>query len=237
MTDLATGTQTSAPIHTGLASMIGNTPMLEINQIDTGPCRLLLKLESQNPGNSIKDRIAVSMIEAAERSGDLQPGGHIIEATAGNTGIALALVGGLKGYAVTVVVPDKMSEAKIAHLRALGAKVTITRSDVQKGHPQYYQAVAERIAAETGGFYVNQFENAANAKAHYDTTGPEIWKQTGGDIDALIGGIGSGGTLAGAGRARRTVCEAWLATGARRLHKSRPVALDLAKAVRVPPAA
>ena len=180
--------------------MIGNTPMLEINQIDTGPCRLLLKLESQNPGNSIKDRIAVSMIEAAERSGDLQPGGHIIEATAGNTGIALALVGGLKGYAVTVVVPDKMSEAKIAHLRALGAKVTITRSDVQKGHPQYYQAVAERIAAETGGFYVNQFENAANAKAHYDTTGPEIWKQTGGDIDALIGGIGSGGTLAGAGR-------------------------------------
>lgn len=200
MTDLATGTQTSAPIHTGLASMIGNTPMLEINQIDTGPCRLLLKLESQNPGNSIKDRIAVSMIEAAERSGDLQPGGHIIEATAGNTGIALALVGGLKGYAVTVVVPDKMSEAKIAHLRALGAKVTITRSDVQKGHPQYYQAVAERIAAETGGFYVNQFENAANAKAHYDTTGPEIWKQTGGDIDALIGGIGSGGTLAGAGR-------------------------------------
>ncbi len=185
MTDLATGTQTSAPIHTGLASMIGNTPMLEINQIDTGPCRLLLKLESQNPGNSIKDRIAVSMIEAAERSGDLQPGGHIIEATAGNTGIALALVGGLKGYAVTVVVPDKMSEAKIAHLRALGAKVTITRSDVQKGHPQYYQAVAERIAAETGGFYVNQFENAANAKAHYDTTGPEIWKQTGGVSGAL----------------------------------------------------
>jgi cystathionine beta-synthase len=180
--------------------MIGNTPMLEINQIDTGPCRLLLKLESQNPGNSIKDRIAVSMIDAAEQSGELTPGGHIIEATAGNTGIALALVGALKGYAVTVVVPDKMSEAKIAHLRALGADVRITRSDVQKGHPDYYQEVAARITAETGGFYVNQFENAANAQAHFDTTGPEIWQQTGGDVDAFVGGIGSGGTLAGAGR-------------------------------------
>ena len=180
--------------------MIGNTPMLEVNQIDTGPCRLLLKLESQNPGSSIKDRIALSMIEAAERSGALAAGGHIIEATAGNTGIALALVGTLKGYSVTVVVPDKMSEAKIAHLRALGANVTITRSDVQKGHPDYYQDVAARIASDTGGFYVNQFENAANAQIHFDTTGPEIWQQTGGDIDAFIGGIGSGGTLAGAGR-------------------------------------
>jgi len=180
--------------------MIGNTPMLEVTKLDTGPCRLLLKLESQNPGNSIKDRIAVSMIDAAERTGTLQPGGHIIEATAGNTGIALALVGLLRGYRVTVVVPDKMSEAKIAHLRALGAEVAITRSDVQKGHPDYYQEVANRIASETGGFYVNQFENAANATAHADTTGPEIWAQTGGEIDAIVGGIGSGGTLAGAGR-------------------------------------
>ncbi len=190
----------TAHIHSGLASMIGNTPMLEVTQFDTGPCTLLLKMESLNPGNSIKDRIAVSMIEAAESRGDLQPGGHIIEATAGNTGIALALVGGLKGYRVTVVVPDKMSEAKIAHLRALGAGVEITRSDVQKGHPDYYQEVAARIAADTGGFYVNQFENDANAAAHYAGTGPEIWRQTDGQIDVLIGGIGSGGTLAGAGR-------------------------------------
>ena len=180
--------------------MIGNTPMLEINQIDTGPCRLLLKMESQNPGSSIKDRIAVSMIDAAEKSGELVAGGHIIEATAGNTGISLALVGALKGYTVTVVVPDKMSESKIGHLRALGASVTITRSDVLKGHPDYYQDVAARIASETGGFYVNQFENPANARAHFETTGPEIWQQTGGHIDCFIGGIGSGGTLAGAGR-------------------------------------
>jgi cystathionine beta-synthase len=200
MTNATTQTSAPAPIHTGLTSMIGNTPMLEVNQIDTGPCRLLLKMESQNPGNSIKDRIAVSMIEAAERSGDLTEGGHIIEATAGNTGISLALVGRLKGYMVTVVVPDKMSDAKIAHLRALGADVSITRSDVQKNHPEYYQEVAARIALETGGFYVNQFENEANAAAHFATTGPEIWQQTGGTIDAFVGGIGSGGTLAGAGQ-------------------------------------
>ncbi|MDP7028798.1 MAG: pyridoxal-phosphate dependent enzyme [Phycisphaerales bacterium] len=197
---MGTTKQATAPIHTGLESMIGDTPMLEVTRFDTGPCRLLLKMESCNPGNSIKDRIAISMIESAEARGDLKPGGHIIEATAGNTGIALALVGGLKGYRVTVVVPDKMSEAKIAHLRALGATVQITRSDVQKGHPDYYQEVAARIASETGGFYVNQFTNDANAAAHYSGTGPEIWQQTGGDIDVLIGGIGSGGTLAGAGR-------------------------------------
>ncbi len=190
----------TAPIHSGLESLIGNTPMLEVTRFDTGPCRLLLKLESLNPGSSIKDRIAVSMIEAAELRGDLKPGSHIIEATAGNTGIALALVGGLRGHRVTVVVPDKMSEAKIAHLRALGAEVEITRSDVQKGHPDYYQEVASRIAEQTGGFYVNQFENESNAEAHYAGTGPEIWRQTEGGIDVLVGGIGSGGTLAGAGR-------------------------------------
>ena len=200
MTDIAPKLQSSDTVFAGLISMIGHTPMLEVNQIDTGPCRLLLKMESQNPGSSIKDRIAVSMIEAAEKTDALTTGGHIIEATAGNTGISLALVGGLKGYRVTVVVPDKMSESKIAHLRALGASVVITRSDVTKGHPDYYQDVAARIASETGGLYVNQFENEANAQAHFETTGPEIWQQTEGNIDAFIGGIGSGGTLAGAGR-------------------------------------
>ncbi|MDP7070909.1 MAG: pyridoxal-phosphate dependent enzyme [Phycisphaerales bacterium] len=200
MTTPPTPQDVTAPVYPGVESMIGNTPMLEVSRLDTGPCRLLLKLESQNPGNSIKDRIAVSMIDAAEAAGQLKSGGHIIEATAGNTGIALALVGLLRGYQVTVVVPDKMSEAKIAHLRALGASVAITRSDVQKGHPDYYQEVAARIAEDTGGFYVNQFENEANATAHAATTGPEIWAQTGGVIDAFVGGIGSGGTLAGAGQ-------------------------------------
>ncbi|MCP4757879.1 MAG: pyridoxal-phosphate dependent enzyme [Planctomycetes bacterium] len=199
MTKLPPPSVVPPPVFIGLESMIGNTPMIEVTKLDTGPCRLLLKLESQNPGNSIKDRIAVSMIDQAESAGTLQPGGHIVEATAGNTGIALALVGRLRGYHVTVVVPDKMSEAKIAHLRALGAEVAITRSDVQKGHPEYYQEIAAKIASDNGGFYVNQFENPANATAHAETTGPEIWAQTEGQIDAFIGGIGSGGTLAGAG--------------------------------------
>lgn len=174
--------------------------MLEINRIDTGPCRLLLKLESQNPGNSIKDRIAIAMIDRAETEGTLKAGGHIVEATAGNTGISLALVGTQRGYSVTVVVPDKMAEGKIAHLRALGAEVIMARSDVEKGHPDYYQEVAAKVAIEQGAFYVNQFSNQANVDAHYDTTGPEIWAQTNGEIDAFVVGVGSGGTVTGVGR-------------------------------------
>lgn len=189
-----------APVYRDVLDLVGNTPMLEINRIDTGLCRLLLKLESQNPGNSIKDRIAISMIKEAESRGVLQPGGHIVEATAGNTGIALALVGSQRGYSVTVVVPDKMAEGKIAHLRALGAEVVMARSDVEKGHPDYYQEVADRIASERGAFYANQFANEANVDAHYKTTGPEIWEQTEGEIDAFVVGVGSGGTVTGVGR-------------------------------------
>ncbi|MDZ4830044.1 MAG: pyridoxal-phosphate dependent enzyme [Phycisphaerae bacterium] len=180
--------------------MIGNTPMLRITRIDTGLCTLFVKMESLNPGNSIKDRIAVSMIDAAERDGRLKPGGRIVEATAGNTGIALALVAGQKGYQLTVVVPDKMSDEKISHLRAMGAEVVLTRSDVGKGHPEYYQDIAARISQETGAFYVNQFSNPANVKAHYETTGPEIWEQTGGNIDAFVAGVGSGGSVSGIGK-------------------------------------
>jgi len=180
--------------------MIGNTPMLRITRIDTGLCTLFVKMESLNPGNSIKDRIAVSMIDAAERDGRLKPGGRIVEATAGNTGIALALVAGQKGYQLTVVVPDKMSDEKISHLRAMGAEVVLTRSDVGKGHPEYYQDIAARISQETGAFYVNQFSNPANVKAHYETTGPEVWEQTGGNIDAFVAGVGSGGSVSGIGK-------------------------------------
>ncbi len=187
-------------VHEGVLEMIGDTPMLHVNALDTGPCDLFLKLESQNPGQSIKDRIACSMILDAEARGDLKPGMRILEATAGNTGIALALVGGLKGYDVTVVVPDKMSEGKIAHLRAMGAQVIMARSDVEKGHPEYYQDVAQRLADEHGWFYVNQFANEANVAAHYGGTGPEIWHQMEGRVDAFVVGVGSGGTLAGAGR-------------------------------------
>jgi cystathionine beta-synthase len=207
--------QPVAPVFGNVLEMIGNTPMLELKRMDTGLCRLFVKMESLNPGNSIKDRIAVTMIEAAERDGRLKPGGHIIEATAGNTGLALALVAGQKGYHLTVVVPDKMSDEKISHLRAMGAEVVLTRSDVAKGHPEYYQDVAMRIAKERpGSFYVNQFGNEANPHAHYTTTGPEIWEQMGGKIDAFVAGVGSSGTLSGVGkflRERNPSCEIILA--------------------------
>ena len=169
--------------------------------MDTGPCQLFVKLENQNPTGSIKDRIALSMIEAAEREGTLQPGGTVIEATAGNTGLGLALVAGAKGYRVLLVIPDKMSQEKVFHVRALGAEVRIVRSDVTRGHSEYYQDVAARLAEEIpGGFYVNQFGNPANPLAHERTTGPEIWEQMRHDVDAIVVGVGSGGTLTGLGR-------------------------------------
>lgn len=180
--------------------LIGATPIVELNRFDTGPCRLFVKLESANPGGSIKDRVALSMISAAEADGRLKPGGTIIEATAGNTGLGLAQVGLPKGYEVILVVPDKMSREKIAHLRALGTDVRITRSDVGKGHPAYYQDMAERLADELGAFYVNQFANPANPAAHETTTAPEIHAQLDGDVDAIVVGVGSGGTLSGIGR-------------------------------------
>jgi cystathionine beta-synthase len=177
---------------------IGNTPLVRVTRLDTGPCELFLKLESQNPGGSIKDRIGVSMIEAAERDGRLTAGGTVIEATAGNTGLGLALVARAKGYRVILVVPDKMSTEKVLHLKALGAQVHITRSDVGKGHPAYYQDVAARVARETpGSFFADQFNNPANPLAHELTTGPELWAQTGHALDAIVVGVGSGGTLAG----------------------------------------
>ena len=184
-----------------ILSLIGDTPLVEITKLDTGPCQLFLKLENQNPGGSIKDRIALSMIEAAEDEGRLRPGGTVVEATAGNTGLGLALVAGAKGYRVLLVIPDKMSQEKISHVKALGAEVRITRSDVTRGHPEYYQDVAARLAEEIpGAFYVNQFGNPANPLAHERTTGPEIWEQMRHDVDAIVVGVGSGGTLTGLGR-------------------------------------
>ena len=189
------------PPYSSVLDLIGETPIVELTKFDTGQCRLFVKLESQNPGGSIKDRIALSMIAAAEKYGRLAPGGTIVEATAGNTGLGLAQVGILKGYRIVLVVPDKMSREKIQHLRALGAEVRLTRSDVGKGQPEYYQDMAERIAAEIpGAFYVNQFANPANPLAHETTTGPEIWEQLDGDVDAVVVGVGSGGTLTGLGR-------------------------------------
>ena len=187
------------PVKSAL-DLIGNTPMVELTQFDTGPCRLFVKLENQNPGGSIKDRIGKSMIEAAEKDGKLKPGGLIVEATAGNTGLGLAQVGILKGYKLILIVPDKMAREKIQHLRAMGVDVRITRSDVGKGHPDYYQDVAARIAEETGAFYVNQFANPANPQAHEEGTAPEIWEQLDHNVDAVVVGVGSGGTMTGIGR-------------------------------------
>jgi len=180
---------------------IGNTPLVELRNLDSGCCRLFVKLENQNPTGSIKDRIGLSMIEAAEREGKIKPGGTLIEATAGNTGLGLALVAAQKGYKLILVIPDKMAQEKILHLRALGAETRLTRSDVGKGHPEYYQDIAERLAGEIpNSFYVNQFANPANPLAHETTTGPEIWAQMEQRVDAVVCGVGSGGTLTGLSR-------------------------------------
>jgi cystathionine beta-synthase len=184
-----------------ILDLIGNTPLVEVTRMDAGKCRLFLKMESQNPGGSIKDRIGLSMIAAAEKDGKLKPGGTIIEATAGNTGLGLALVATLKGYRLILVVPDKMSREKIFHLKAMGTEVLLTRSDVGKGHPEYYQDMAQRLAKETpGSFFVNQFGNPANPYAHETTTGPEIWEQTDHKVDAVVCGVGSAGTMTGLSR-------------------------------------
>lgn len=180
-------------------SMIGNTPILKLEGFDTGPCELFAKLEFLNPGGSIKDRIARVMIEDAEASGALKPGMSVVEATAGNTGFGLALVCSQKGYPLTLVMPDKMSMEKMATLRAMGVEIHVTRSDVVKGHPEYYQDLAMRLAEESGAFFINQFANDSNTKAHYQSTGPEIWEQMDGKVDAFVAGVGTGGTLTGVG--------------------------------------
>ena len=188
-------------IANSVLDMIGNTPMLKLSHFDTGPCDLFVKLESQNPGGSIKDRIAVVMIEAAEKEGKIKPGGTIIEATAGNTGLGLGLVAAQKGYKLILVIPDKMSPDKIRHIRAMGVEVRLTRSDVQKGHPEYYQNYAKSLAEEIpNSHYIDQFSNPNNPLTHEIDTGPEIFEQMGGRIDAMVVGVGSSGTVTGLGR-------------------------------------
>ncbi|MDY6947175.1 MAG: pyridoxal-phosphate dependent enzyme [Pseudomonadota bacterium] len=184
-------------VYQNAIEMIGRTPMLRLNRLDTGCCELYLKLESMNPGGSIKDRIGLSMIEEAERRGDLKPGSTIVEATAGNTGLGLALVAAQKGYRLILVLPDKMSQEKIFNLRALGAEVVLTRSDVGKGHPEYYQDLGAAIAKRNNAYFINQFANPDNPKAHERTTAPEIWEQMEQRVDAVVIGVGSSGTIAG----------------------------------------
>jgi cystathionine beta-synthase len=189
------------PVHQSVLELIGNTPIVKARRLDAGSCELFFKLESHNPGGSIKDRIGLSMIEGAERAGKIKPGDTLVEGTAGNTGIGLALVAQQKGYRLILVVPDKMSREKIFNLKAMGAEVVLTRSDVAKGHPQYYQDLAERVASETpGAYFINQFGNPDNPRAHEEITGPEILRQMDGKLDAFVFGCGSSGTMSGISR-------------------------------------
>ncbi|HZP67922.1 MAG TPA: pyridoxal-phosphate dependent enzyme [Rudaea sp.] len=188
-------------IHQSVLELIGNTPIVKAQRLDCGNCELFFKLESANPGGSIKDRIGLSMIEGAERAGKIKPGDTLVEGTAGNTGIGLALVAQQKGYRLILVVPDKMSREKIFNLKAMGAEVVLTRSDVAKGHPQYYQDLAAEIARTTpGAYFINQFGNPDNPYAHEHGTGPEILAQMDGRLDAIVFGCGSSGTMTGLSR-------------------------------------
>ena len=184
-------------VFSNILDMVGRTPMLEVTHIDTGLCRLFLKLELMNPAGSVKDRIGITMIEEAEKRGDIKPGDTIVEATAGNTGLGLALVAAQKGYRLIIVLPDKMSQEKIFNLRAMGAEVILTRSDVAKGHPEYYQDLGQSVAEEHGAYFINQFGNPDNPLAHEQTTAPEILEQMGGDVDAIVLGVGTSGTVSG----------------------------------------
>src|SRR6184192_3094874 len=182
--------------------LVGGTPIVRLDRISQDiPGTILAKLEFMNPGGSVKDRIGLAMIEAAERDGLLKPGGTIVEPTSGNTGAGLAIAAAGRGYKTIFVMPDKMSQEKISMLRAYGADVVITPTAVEHDSPESYYSVSSRLAEEIpGGFKPDQYSNMANPQAHYDVTGPEIWEQTGGEIDAIVISVGTGGTISGVGR-------------------------------------
>jgi cystathionine beta-synthase len=189
-------------MHETILQSIGWTPLVRLRRLAADvPASVCVKMESLNPGGSVKDRVGMAMIQEAEQRGWLRPGGTIIEATAGNTGAALAMVAAVKGYRCIFVLPDKMSHEKIALLKAYGAEVVITPTDVAPDSPESYNGVADRLAREIpGAWRPNQFTNLANPEIHYRTTGPEIWEQTEGRITALVAGVGTGGTISGVAR-------------------------------------
>jgi cystathionine beta-synthase len=191
-----------ARVYPSVLDLVGSTPIVRLDRISRDvPGTILAKLEYMNPGGSVKDRIGLAMIEAAERDGRLRPGGTIVEPTSGNTGVGLAIAAALKGYRCIFVMPDKMSQEKIAILRAYGAEVVITPTAVEPDSPESYYSVSSRLAEEIpGGFKPDQYSNRANPDAHYRTTAPEIWEQTGGELDALVISVGTGGTISGVGR-------------------------------------
>lgn len=180
---------------------IGNTPLVKLNNVAKGiAANIYAKLEFLNPGGSVKDRIALYIIRDAEKRGLLKPGGTIVENTSGNTGFGVAMVAAVIGYKTIFTIPDKMSEEKISTLKAFGAEVIVTKTDVPPDSPESYYEIAKKIAREKKAFYVDQYNNPKNIEAHYKTTGPEIWRDTKGKVDYLVGGIGTGGTLSGAAR-------------------------------------
>jgi cystathionine beta-synthase len=197
-----TSTALHADVKDSILDAIGATPLVRLSRIEPGlTAQLVAKVEALNPGGSIKDRVAVALIDAAERAGHLRPGGTIVEPTSGNTGTGLAIAARLKGYRVIAVMPDKMSREKIDLLRAYGAEVVVAPTDVAPESPESYYRVAERLAQEIpGAFQPNQYFNQANPAAHYASTGPELWEQSGGRLTHLVAGVGTGGTITGAAR-------------------------------------
>ena len=188
--------------HSNILEVIGHTPLVRLNRVVRGlKPTLLAKLEYLNPGGSVKDRIGITMLEAAEKIGSIKPGGTIIEGTSGNTGMGLALAAAIKGYQCIFTMPDKMSQEKIDALRALGAEVIVTPTEVEHDDPRSYHSVARRLSREIpNSFFPNQYENPANTEAHYKTTGPEIWEQTQGKVTHVVIGVGTGGTITGVAR-------------------------------------
>jgi cystathionine beta-synthase len=187
-------------IHDSIIDTIGDTPLVRLARFHPAG-NLVAKVETANPGGSVKDRIAVAMIDQAEREGKLKPGGTIVEPTSGNTGVGLALVGAVRGYRVLCTVPDKVSKEKQDLLRSYGVEVIVTPTELLPEHPDSYYGVARRLAAEIeGAFHPDQYSNPSNPRIHFETTGPEIWEQTAGEIGVFVAGVGTGGTITGAGR-------------------------------------
>jgi cystathionine beta-synthase len=193
---------TGAEIHDTILGTLGNTPLVRLNRVTRGVrAQMIAKVEYFNPGNSVKDRIGITIIEAAEREGRLKPGGTVVESTSGNTGVGLAIAAAIKGYKTVFVMPDKMSEEKIRVLRAYGARVVVTPTNVEPDDPRSYYSVAKQIVADTpNSILANQYHNPVNPQTHYETTGPEIWRQTAGKVDVFVAGMGTGGTITGVGK-------------------------------------
>jgi cystathionine beta-synthase len=193
---------TEAQIHENILGTMGNTPLVRLNRVSRGVrAQIISKVEYFNPGSSVKDRIGVTIIEEAERTGRLKPGGTVVESTSGNTGVGLAIAAAIKGYKTVFVMPDKMSEEKIRVLRAYGARVVVTPTNVEPEDPRSYYSVAKQIVADTpNSILANQYHNPVNPQTHYETTGPEIWRQTAGQIDVFVCGMGTGGTITGVGK-------------------------------------